>query len=101
MDRIKQGTKEDFRQNNKKIENANKELRETLNEKIEDVSKTLSQRMDKCIEEVGQQIADTKDRLEKTEETVVQSRIEVDARIDQVENNNKIGICLLYTSRCV
>ena len=86
IDSIKESTKEDFRQ---------------INQKIENVSDTFRQRVDEYKEEVKQQIAETKERLEKTDEIIVQLRVEVDAKIDQVENNNQVRVCLLYTSRCV
>ena len=43
-------------------------------------------------EEVKQQIAETKERLENTEETVVQFRIEVDTKIERVETINQVRI---------
>ena len=39
-----------------------------------------------------QQIAETKEKLEKTEETIIQFRVEVDTKIERVETNNQIRI---------
>ena len=39
-----------------------------------------------------QQIAETKEKLEKTEETIIQFRAEVDTKIERVETNNQIRI---------
>ena len=44
--------------------------------------------MDDYEEEVRQQIAETKVGLEKTDETIIQLGVEVEARINQIENNN-------------
>ena len=66
------------------INKQNQALREVINERIANVNETLSKRVDDYEEEVRQQIAETKVGLEKTDETIIQ-----------------LGVCLLYTSRCV
>ena len=48
--------------------------------------------MDKYNEEIKQQIAETNERLEQTNETIIQCRVEVDAKIDQVEDDNRIRV---------
>ena len=88
---------ENNKQRDERIENNNKELRqiineqnqalrEVINERIANVNETLNKRVDDYEEEVRQQITETKVGLEKTDETIVQLRVEVEAKINQVEN---------------
>ena len=56
------------------------------------VNETLSKRVDDYEEEVRQQIAETKVGQEKMDETIIQLGVEVEARINQVENNNETRV---------
>ena len=67
-------------------------MREVINESIAIVDETLSKRVDDYEEEVRQQITETKVGLERTDETIIQLRVEVEAKIIQIENNNKLRI---------
>ena len=59
---------------------------------IRDSNETLSKRVDDYEKEVRQQITETKVGLEKTDETIIQLGVEVEAKINQVENSNKTRI---------
>ena len=48
--------------------------------------------MDKIEEERKQEIADTNERLRKANETITQNKVMVNARIDQVQEDNHIQI---------
>ena len=63
-------------------------MREVINERVANVNETLNKRVDNNEAEVRQQITETKVGLEKTDETIIQLRVEVEARINQIENNN-------------
>ena len=63
-------------------------MRDVTNERIANVNETLSKGVDDYEEEVRQEITETKVGLEKMDETIIQLRVEVEARINQIENNN-------------
>ena len=46
--------------------------------------------MDKNNEERKQEIAKTNEKLERTKKSIVHVSVELDKRIDQVENDNRI-----------
>ena len=70
------------------INEQNQALREVINESIAIVDETFSKRVDNYENEVRQQITETKVGLEKTDETIIQLRVEVEAKINQIGNHN-------------
>lgn len=80
---------------NEKIENPNENLRQTINEKIEQVNEIISQKVDRHNEAVKQQIAETNERLDQTNEALLQLREDILTQIKNVEDNNKIRIAVL------
>ena len=95
---------------NGKIENANENLRkqnenlnqtinekienkiESINEKKEHSNETISRKVDRLNEAVKQQIAETNERLDRTNEALLQFREDIITQINNVEDNNRIRI---------
>ena len=73
--------KEEFQQ-------INEENLKQINERIENVNEAISQKIDECNEERKQEIAETNEKLERTKETIVQVRIDLDTKIGQVEESS-------------
>ena len=67
-------------------------LREIINGSIIIVDETLSKIVDDYEVEIRQQITEIKVGLEKTNETIIQLRVEVETKITQIGNHNDIRI---------
>ena len=71
------------------IRQINEENVRQINERMENIHVTINQKVDQNNEERKLEIAETNERLEKTNETVIQVREELQNKINNIQNENK------------
>ena len=79
------------------VNRQNEELGQTVNKKIEEANKTINQKIDKNDGERRQEIAETNRRLEGIDAVVTLNRAELEAKIDQVGDENRTQVEQLQT----